>query len=103
MKTFKQFILEATATEKLLNKTIEKLKASKNDPEKIKLYATLLKRTKERLNPQGPYDYPEREAARKDKYLIPSSRTSSFPELVGTSTITKNPKKLRKQRALKEL
>ena len=103
MKTFKQFILEATATEKLLNKTIEKLKASKNNPKKIEIYKPLLNRTKERLNPRGPYDYPERESARKDKYLIPSSRSSSFPELVGVSTITKNPKKLRKQRALKEL
>lgn len=103
MKTFKQFLIEATATQRLLNKTIEKIKASKNDPEKIEIYKTLLKRTKERLNPKGPYDYPEREAARKDKYLVPSGRSSSFPELTGVSTITKDPKKLRKQRALKEL
>jgi len=103
MKTFKQFILESNATQRLLNKTIEKLKASKDNPEKIKIYKDLLRKTRERLIPTGPYDYPERESARKDKYRIPSHRTSSFPELVGIPTQTKNPKKLRKQRALKEL
>lgn len=103
MKTFKQFILEATATERLVQQSAKLIKSSQDNPEKLKIYKNLLKRSLERLRPKDPIDYPGREAARKDKYLIPSGRTSSFPELENIPTITKNPKKLRKQRALKEI
>ena len=99
MKTFQQFILEASATERLIRRSAELIKANKN-PE---LYKGLLKKATERLRPKDKIDYPGRTSARRDKTLIPSHRTSSFPELAGISTKTKNPKKLRKQRALGEI
>jgi hypothetical protein len=77
-------------------------KQNKNNPEKFKTYIDLIRKTKKRLDNKEE-DYPGRTSARKDKYLIPSNRTSSFPELSGISTRTKNPKKLRKQRALGEI
>lgn len=97
MKTFKQFLYEASTTQRLKIATAKLI--AKNP--KNSVYKTLLGRIKERQAPIYP-DYPGRETARKDKTLIPSGRTSSFPELEGISTITKNPKKLRKQKALGE-
>ena len=99
MKTFQQFILEASATERLIRRSAELIKANKN-PE---VYKGLLKKATERLRPKDDIDYPGRSSARRDKTLIPSHRTSSFPELAGISTKTKDPKKLRKQRALGEI
>jgi hypothetical protein len=98
MKTFKQFLWEASTTHRLKIATAKLI--AKNP--KNSVYKTLLDRIRERQAPLYP-DYPGRESARKDKTLIPSGRTSSFPELEGTSTRTKNPKKLRKQKALGEL
>lgn len=98
MKTFKQFLWEASTTHRLKIATAKLI--AKNP--KNSVYKILLDRIKERQSPLYP-DYPGRESARKDKTLIPSGRTSSFPELEGTSTRTKNPKKLRKQKALGEL
>ena len=97
MKTFKQFLYEASTTQRLKIATAKLI--TKNP--KNSIYKTLLDRIKERQAPIYP-DYLGRESARKDKTLIPSGRTSSFPELEGISTITKNPKKLRKQKALGE-
>ena len=103
-KTFKEFVeevslLETQTTQRIVQRSAELIKSGKN-PE---IYKNLLRKALNRLNPKDNVDYPGREAARKDKYLIPSGRTSSFPELAGVSTRTKNPKKLRKQRALGEL
>lgn len=98
-KTFKEFVEETQTTQKLAQRSAELIKSGKN-PE---VYKNLLRKALNRLNPKDDVDYPGREAARKDKHLIPSGRTSSFPELAGVSTRTKNPKKLRKQRALGEL
>jgi hypothetical protein len=98
MKTFKQFLYEASATQRLKIATAKLI--AKNP--KNSVYKTLLSRIRERQAPLYP-DYPGRESARKDKTLIPSKRTSSFPELEGISTRTKNPKKLRKQKALGEI
>ena len=103
MKTFKEFIFESKTTERLFRKSAELMNKHRDNPNKREIYKTLLKRARERLKDKSPYDYPGRESARKDKFLIPSGRVSSFPELSGISTITKNPKKLRKQRAIKEL
>ncbi len=97
MKTFKQFLCEASITQRLKIATAKLIKKNGNNP----VYKTLLDRIRERQAPPYP-DYPGREFARKDKTLIPAGRTSSFPELAGISTITKNPKKLRKQKALGE-
>lgn len=99
MKTFQQFILEASATERLIRRSAELIKANKNPD----VYKGLLKKATERLRPKDKIDYPGRTSARRDKTLIPSHRTSSFPELAGISTKTKDPKKLRKQRALGEI
>jgi hypothetical protein len=99
----KLYLMESKTTERLFRKSAELMNKHRDNPDKREIYKTLLKRARERLKDKSPYDYPGRESARKDKVLIPSGRTSSFPELSGISTITKNPKKLRKQRALKEL
>lgn len=99
MKTFQQFILEASATERLIRRSAELIKANKNS----EVYKDLLKKAIERLRPKDSIDYPGRTSARRDKTLIPSHRTSSFPELASISTRTKDPKKLRKQRALGEI
>ena len=99
MKTFQQFILEASATERLIRRSAELIKANKNPD----VYKGLLKKATERLRPKDKIDYPGRTSARRDKTLIPSHRTSSFPELSGISTKTKDLKKLRKQRALGEI
>lgn len=103
MKTFKEFLLESKTTQELIRRSAEMIKKSQGNPDKVEVYKNLLKKAAERLKHKDPYDYPGRESARKDKMLIPSGRTSSFPELSGVSTRTKNPKKLRKQRALKEI
>ena len=101
MKTFKQFLCEASITQRLKIATAKLIAKNPKNP-KNPVYKTLLDRIRERQAPLYP-DYPGRESARKDKTLIPSGRTSSFPELEGISTRTKNPKKLRKQKALGEL
>ena len=97
MKTFKQFLCEASTTQRLKIATEKLIAKNPKNP----VYKTLLDRIREKQAPPYP-DYPGREFARKDKTLIPAGRTSSFPELAGISTITKNPKKLRKQKALGE-
>lgn len=99
MKTFKEFLYEASATQSL---KLAVAKRISERPSNIEVYNHLLAQIREREKSPSP-DYPGREAARKDKTLIPSGRTSSFPELSGITTKTKNPKKLRKQRALREL
>ena len=97
MKTFKQFIEESDTTLRLVRRAAELIHKNPD------VYKNLLKKASERLNPKDSIDYPGRTSARKDKTLIPSHRTSSFPELSGISTRTKDPKKLRKQKALKEI
>ena len=97
MKTFKQFIEESDTTLRLVRRAAELIHKNPD------VYKNLLKNASERLNPKDSIDYPGRTSARKDKTLIPSGRTSSFPELSDISTRTKNPKKLRKQKALKEI
>ena len=97
MKTFREFLYEASTTQRLKIATAKLIAKNPKNP----VYKTLLDRIRERQAPPYP-DYPGREFARKDKTLIPAGRTSSFPELAGISTITKNPKKLRKQKALGE-
>lgn len=99
MKTFKQFLLEASTTHRLKMLVAKRLDER---PTNVEVYKNLLASIRKREKPDT-YDYPGREDARKDKTLIPSGRTSSFPELAGISTRTKNPKKLRKQRALGEI
>lgn len=100
MKTFKQFLDEASTTQRLKMATLKKIGATKDNEREV--YKNLLKSIIKRQGPDYP-DYPGRDAARRDKKLMPSHRTSSFPELVGLSTRTKNPKKLRKQRAIGEI
>lgn len=103
MKTFKEFLIEANTTQRLAARALELVKVHRNnDPDKFEVYLNLLKKAQKRSSTDEE-DYPGRTAARRDKYLIPSHRTDSFPELAGTSTITKNPKKLRKQRAIGEI
>lgn len=99
MKTFKEFLLEVSATQKLKLLVAKRLKER---PSNTEVYKNLLASIRKR-EASDTYDYPGRESARRDKTLIPSGRTSSFPELSGISTKTKNPKKLRKQRALGEI
>lgn len=103
MKTFRQFCEQSEITKRLLRKSGELLKSHKDNPSKVEIYKKLIKSIRSRLSSNDGIDYPGRTAARRDKYLIPSHRTSSFPELSGISTKTKNPKKLRKQKALGEI
>ena len=102
MNTFKEFLIEANTTQRLAARALELVNVHLNDPDKFKVYLNLLKKAQKRSSTDEE-EYPGRTAARRDKYLIPSYRTGSFPELEGISTITKNPKKLRKQRALGEI
>jgi hypothetical protein len=102
LKTFKEFLEESAIARKILDRAMVLANQNKNNSEKFKTYIDLIRKTKKRLDNKEE-DYPGRTSARKDKYLIPSNRTSSFPELSGISTRTKNPKKLRKQRALGEI
>jgi hypothetical protein len=103
MKTFRQFCEQSNTTKRLLRRSGELLKTHKDNPSKVEVYKRLIKSARSRLVPDDGIDYPGRTAARKDKYLIPSYRTDSFPELEGIPTRTKNPKKLRKQKALGEI
>lgn len=102
MKTFYQFIFEASTTQRLKLRAAQLIAKHKDNPEKSKVYRTLLDRIRERESPTD-IDYPGRESARRDKRLIPSHRMSSHPNEDNPSTETKNPKKKRKQKALKEL
>lgn len=100
MKTFQDFIVEATTIRKLKMRAAI-LASGKNKNSEV--YKNLLKRIREREKQHNYPDYPGRESARKDKRLIPSHRTSSFPDVENISTETKNEKKRRKQRAPREI
>jgi hypothetical protein len=102
MKTFKQFLLEVNTSEQLLKAALKAANRHRNDPEKRILYVELVKKVRARLNPDDE-EYFGRAAARRDKHLYPSDRMSSHPGEENPSTLTKNPKKLRKQRALGEI
>lgn len=102
MKTFSQFLFEASTTQRLKLTAAKLIKKHKDSPEKVEIYKNLLNKIRERESPTYP-DYPGREGARRDKRLTPSHRTSSFPDVENISTETKNEKKRRKQRALKEI
>jgi len=67
------------------------------------VYKDLIKRTIERTKPIFPDDIYGRSFARRDKHLEPSYRLSQEERLRNPSTVTKNPKKLRKQRAIGEI
>ena len=102
MKTFSQFLFEASTTQRLKLAAAKLVAKHKDNPEKVEIYKKLLNKIRERETPTYP-DYPGRESARRDKRLIPSHRTSSFPNVENISTETKNEKKRREQRALKEI
>lgn len=102
MKTFQQFLYEANVTHRLKMAAAYAIKKHWDNPEKREIYRNLLKRVIERT-PSHPDDTLRHLNQRKDKFLIPSHRPGSFPELVGMPAITKNPKKLRKQKALGEI
>jgi hypothetical protein len=101
MKTFTQFLEEST-TKQLKLRAAHLIAKHRDNPEKVSVYKTLIDRIKERESPTD-IDYPGRESARRDKRLYPSHRMSSYPNEDNPSTRTKNPKKLRKQRALGEI
>jgi hypothetical protein len=107
MKTFKEFLEEAQSSQKVADRALKLIKIHQNNPDKLKMYLGLFKKAKKRVeekdNPfEDKINYPEREAARRDKYKIPSHRTDSFPQEAGKLEITKNAKKLRKQKATGE-
>ena len=107
MKTFKEFLLEVHSSQKVADRALQLIKMHRDDPDKRKMYLELFKKAKKRAerkdNPfESDINYPEREAARRDKYKIPSHRTSSFPQEAGSLAITKNLKKLRRQKATGE-
>jgi hypothetical protein len=107
MKTFKQFLYEASIAQRIKMRAGELIKKyHKVDPEKVEVYKDLIKRTNERTKPIFPDDYhiSGRYSARRDKHLYPSSRMPTHhPVEDNPSTMTKNPKKLRKQRAIGEI
>ena len=102
MKTLSQFLFEASATQRLKLRAVQLIAKHKDDPEKVSVYKTLLSKVRERESPTD-IDYPGRESARRDKRLYPSHRMSSHPNEDNPSTETKDPKKRRKQKALKEI
>lgn len=102
MKTFSQFLFETTTTQRLKLRAAQLVGIHQNDPEKLKIYKNLLNKIREREKPTYP-DYPGRESARRDKHFHPSGRMSSHPEEDNPETKTKNPKKLRKQKAIGEI
>lgn len=102
MKTFKQFLDEATTHQRIKTRLANLINLHRNSPEDFEKYRKMLKNYIQKEKPSSP-DYEGREVARKDKKLIPTGREGSFPELAGISAVTQNPKKLKKQRALGEI
>lgn len=107
MKSLREFLLEAHSSQRVADRALKLIKTHQNDPDKLKMYLELFKKAKKRAegkdNPfEDEINYEEREAARRDKYKIPSHRTSSFPQEAGSLALTKNPKKLRRQKATGE-
>jgi len=102
MKTFSQFLFEASATQQLKLRAAQLIAKYKDDPEKVSVYKNLLSKVRERES-STDIDYPGRESARRDKRLYPSHRMSSHPNEDNPSTETKDPKKRRKQKALREI
>lgn len=102
MKTFQEFLYESSVEQRLRTKLMELMSKHRNNPEKFKIYKDFLKRVIDRSKPSFP-DYPGRESARRDKHLYPSGRMSSHPGEENPSTVTKNPKKLRTQKAIGEI
>jgi len=102
MKTFQEFLKEAKATQRLKMRAAQLVAKHKDNPEKLEIYKNLLNKIRERQS-SSDYDYSDRESARQDKRLIPSFRMSSHPKEDNPSTQTKNPKKIRKQKAIGEL
>ena len=101
-KTFTQFMIEASATQQLKLRAAQLIAKHRDNPEKSEIYKNLLSKVRERESP-ADIDYPDRESARRDKRLYPSHRMSSHPNEDNPSTETKDPKKRRKQKALKEI
>lgn len=102
MKTYQEFISEASTTQQLKIRAAQLIVKHKDNPEKSRVYKYLLNKIRERES-SSDIDYPGRESARRDKRLIPSHRMSSHPNEDNPSTETKNEKKRRKQRALGEI
>lgn len=115
MKTFQEFITdcmlkEDTYSQQYLNKPTQRFKVAianqinkhRDNPEKLKFYKDYLESLMAR-DKTSDLDAFGRTASRRDKHLYPSYRMSSHPGEENPSTVTKNPKKLRKQRALGEI
>ena len=102
MKTFSQFLFEASTTQRLKLRAAQLIVKHKDNPEKSRVYKDFLNKIREKESSSYP-DYPGRESARRDKRLIPSHRMSSHPNEDNPSTETKNPKKRRKQKVLGEI
>lgn len=102
MKTFQEFLYEATVAQRMKARALQLLVKHKDNPERFEFYKAFIKRLNERDKPTFP-DYPGRESARRDKHLYPSDRMSSHPGEENPPTRTKNPTKLQKQRALGEI
>jgi hypothetical protein len=102
MKTFQEFLYEATVAQRIKARALQLLVKHKDNPEKFEVYKAFIKRLNERDKPAFP-EYAGRTSSRRDKHLYPSGRMSSHPGEENPSTVTRNPKKLRKQRALGEI
>ena len=100
MKTFKEFIGESSTTQRVINRAIAIVKniSRERNPEKFHAYINLIRKSRERLPKE-----PESREYRKDKFLQPTYRLSPEERKNNPPTPTKNPKKLRKQRALGEI
>jgi hypothetical protein len=100
MKTFREFIDESSATQRVISRAIDIIKniSPERNPEKFHTYINLIRKSRERLPKE-----PEGREHRKDKFLEPTYRLSPEEIKNNPPTPTKNPKKLRKQRALGEL
>lgn len=103
MKTFQEFLEESISRQhqQIKLRLMQLLNKHKDSPEKREIYKDMLAKYIEKQKPEYP-DYYGRENARKDKYLNPSNRPSSFPELSSIPTPSKSPKKIKKQKALGE-
>lgn len=106
MKTYLTFIKESEETrKKIINRALSIIKQNPNDSDKKIIMANLIRSVSN--SQHTPFtkniDYPGRRASRRDKHLEPTDRLSAEERKNNPETKTKNPKKLRKQKALQEI
>jgi hypothetical protein len=105
MKSYLTFIQESEDIRKrIISRAAKLANDSRDNQDKRRILVQLIRNVNSHYAPKKlEHEYEGRTAARRDKHLEPTYRLSPEQQQNNPKTITKNPKKLRKQKALREI